>query len=91
MNVNRSIRLTHRWVSPLFVLAVIASSVAAATGEAQDSPLFVLPLLPLALLTLTGTWLFVVTVFGRRRGSGPALADPVSTSAPRSESASATS
>ena len=59
MSLNNGIRQTHRWVSIAFTVAVIANFVAMAQGT---PPAWVTysPLLPLALLLLTGLYLFVL-------------------------------
>ena len=56
---SRWIRQFHRWVSILFTLTVIANFVAMARGT---PPAWVTysPLLPLALLLLTGLYLFAL-------------------------------
>jgi hypothetical protein len=56
--MSPSIRQFHRWVSAFFVLSVIATTVA----MSQKEPLIwvsYVPLLPLALLTITGVYLFI--------------------------------
>ena len=59
MNWSKLIRQTHRWLSIAFTVAVIANFVAMARGT---PPAWVTysPLLPLALLLLTGLYLFVL-------------------------------
>ena len=59
MSWNKGVRQTHRWVSIIFTLAVIANFVALSQGE---PPAWVTysPLLPLALLLFTGLYLFVL-------------------------------
>ena len=52
------IRQVHRWLSILFTLTVIANFAVRAQGEPPDWVTYA-PLLPLALLMLTGLWLFV--------------------------------
>lgn len=73
MNWNKWIRQSHRWVSVAFTLSVIVTFVALA----QEKPVVwvsYVPLLPLALLLLTGLYLFAlpyVTGWRRRRGVDP--------------------
>jgi hypothetical protein len=57
--MNNLIRQTHRWLSIAFTLTVIANFVALTQGQ---PPAWVTysPLLPLALLLLTGLYLFVL-------------------------------
>lgn len=64
-------RWLHRWVSAIFVACVIAATVAAATGQETDSPIFYAPLAPLSVLMLSGLYLFV-RPWVRRRGPGKA-------------------
>ena len=59
MNWNHRVRQTHRWLSMVFTVAVIATFVALA----QEKPVVwvsYLPLAPLALLWFTGMYLFVL-------------------------------
>lgn len=53
------IRRFHRWISILFTLTVIANFVVRALGE-PISWITYSPLLPLALLLLTGLYLFAL-------------------------------
>ena len=59
---NKWIRQIHRWVSIAFTVTVIANFVALAQGGGGMPPPWVTysPLLPLALLLLTGLYLFVL-------------------------------
>lgn len=50
-------RRVHRWVSIVFTLTVAANFVAMAQGEPPAWVTYA-PLAPLALLLLTGLWLF---------------------------------
>lgn len=71
MSWNTRIRQAHRWLSVLFTAAVIATFIALA----QEDPVVwvsYLPLPPLALLLLTGAYLFVLPYLGRSRGAPPA-------------------
>jgi hypothetical protein len=59
MNWNTWIRQTHRWMSVAFTVAVIVTFVALG----QEGPVVwvsYVPLLPLALLLITGLYLFVL-------------------------------
>ena len=70
MNWNNFIRQFHRWTSIAFTVTVIANLVALALGK---PPAWVTysPLLPLALLLLTGLFLFVLPYATRwRSGRG---------------------
>ena len=62
------IRQTHRWVSMAFTLTVIANFVALGLGRGQPPNWITYsPLLPLALLLLTGLYLFALPYLVRRR------------------------
>jgi hypothetical protein len=60
-NGRRWVRQTHRWLSIAFAVTVIANFVALGLGQGQP-PAWVTysPLLPLAVLTLTGLYLFAL-------------------------------
>jgi cellulose synthase/poly-beta-1,6-N-acetylglucosamine synthase-like glycosyltransferase len=67
MNWNIWIRQTHRWLSILFTLTVIANFTAMAMGK---PPMWLVyaPLPPLFLLLFTGLYMFVLPyVAGRSR------------------------
>jgi len=66
LNWNKWIRQTHRWGSIAFTVGVIINGVAVATGR-YTNLLGLLALLPLALLLLTGLYLFVLPYRGRWR------------------------
>ncbi len=59
MNWNERVRRTHRWLSIAFTVAVIAAFIALAQAKPVVWVSYV-PLLPLALLWLSGTHLFVL-------------------------------
>ncbi len=67
MNWNRWVRQTHRWLSIAFTVAVIVNGVAVAR-KAYTNWIGLLALVPMALLLLTGLYLFVLPYAGRRRG-----------------------
>ncbi|HEX8671729.1 MAG TPA: hypothetical protein VF710_07560 [Longimicrobium sp.] len=71
MNGSRLIRQTHRWVSIVFTVTVIANFVALARGGGATPPPWITysPLLPLALLLFSGLYLFVLPYASRRRGA----------------------
>ena len=68
MNWSKWIRQTHRWVSIAFTLAVLANFVAMTQGPPPPWVTYS-PLLPLALLLLTGLYLFVLPYAGRWRSA----------------------
>jgi len=69
LNWNTWIRQIHRWLSIAFTVTVIANFVALAqTSGGMPSPWVTYsPLLPLALLLLTGLYLFVLPYATRSR------------------------
>ncbi len=68
MTLSTAVRQTHRWVSVVFTLTVVANF--AAMGGEPPAWIPFLPLLPLALLQLSGMYLFVLPYVARRR-DGP--------------------
>lgn len=58
INWNTLMRQFHRWVSVVFTLSVIATFIALSQKEPLVWVSYV-PLLPLALLFLSGTYMFV--------------------------------
>ena len=67
VNANQWIRRFHRWMSVFFTLAVIATFIALSREKPVVWVSYV-PLLPLALLFLTGAYLFVLPYLPRNRG-----------------------
>jgi len=66
VNWNEWVRQTHRWLSIAFTVTVIVTFVALG----QEKPVVwvsYVPLLPLALLLLTGLYLFVLPYAARWR------------------------
>lgn len=61
------IRQIHRWLSIAFTLTVAANFVAMTRGQ-PPAWITYSPLLPLALLLLSGLYLFVLPYTSRRRG-----------------------
>jgi len=66
MNWSKSIRQTHRWLSIIFTVTVIANF---AVLGLKERPMWVVysPLLPLFLLLFSGLYLFALPYFGKRR------------------------
>ena len=60
------VRRFHRWVSMLFTLTVVANFAAMTRGQ-PPAWITYAPLLPLALLLLTGLWLFALPYAARWR------------------------
>jgi hypothetical protein len=70
LNWNVLIRQTHRWVSILFTLTVLANFAAMSVGSGVPPPwITYAPLLPLFVLLLTGLYLFALPYAIRRRAS----------------------
>ncbi len=67
MSLNEGVRQTHRWLSVAFTAGVIANVVAMRGGE-PPGWVGLLAALPLALLWLSGVYLFVLP-YVRRRAS----------------------
>jgi hypothetical protein len=69
MSANSRVRQIHRWVSIAFTAAVIANFAALARGGGAPPPPWVTysPLLPLALLLLTGLYMFALPYTARWR------------------------
>lgn len=74
MNWNAWIRQIHRWLSIAFTVTVIANIVVLSTDKARPPDWITYsPLLPLALLMLSGLYLFVLPYLAKRRsGREPA-------------------
>ena len=72
MNWNDCVRQTHRWLSITFTVLVIVNIVLNFVARGREQLALwvgVLTLLPLALLLLTGLYLFVLPYLtGRRSG-----------------------
>jgi hypothetical protein len=68
MNWNHWIRQTHRWLSIVFTVAVIITTIVLSLDK---PPLWVsyLPLPPLFLLLFTGLYLFVLPYRTKWRGT----------------------
>lgn len=67
MNWNKWIRQSHRWLAIIFTVTVIVTFLALAREEPVVWVSY-LPLLPLALLLLSGLYLFVLPYRARWRG-----------------------
>jgi ABC-type polysaccharide/polyol phosphate export permease len=58
--MSKWIRQFHRWMALIFVIVVAAIFTALGMGNKPVQWVYYLPLLPLALLALTGVYLFVL-------------------------------
>ena len=67
--MNRFIRQSHRWISIVFTLTVVANFAAMAMNPGEMPPAFITysPLLPLALLMLSGLYLFALPYTAKSR------------------------
>ena len=69
MSWNNFIRKTHRWLSIVFTVTVIANFVAMGMGQKQPAPWVTYsPLLPLSLLLFSGLYMFALPYVTRRSG-----------------------
>lgn len=68
MNWNIWVRQTHRWLSIVFTAVVAAIFVTLGLGKEPAEWVYFLPLFPLALMTLTGLYMFALPYASRRRG-----------------------
>jgi hypothetical protein len=66
MNGSKWVRQIHRWLAVVFTVTVVATTVALAQPEPVVWVSY-LPLFPLAVLFLTGLYLFVLPYLVRRR------------------------
>ena len=71
MNWNKWIRQGHRWLSIICTTVVIAIFVTLGIGKQPAEWVYFVPLLPLALLMLTGLYMFALPYAARWRGRGP--------------------
>jgi hypothetical protein len=65
------IRQTHRWVSMGFTILSAAIFVALGVGRTPAQWVYFLPLFPLALLVLSGLYMFFLPYAVRWRGARP--------------------
>ena len=68
MSTESAIRKTHRVVAGLFLITIVPAAYFSFTGDpSSPHPLVYAPLLPLLLLTVTGTYQLVLPWTRRRR------------------------
>ena len=67
MNWNALIRQVHRWVSIIFVAVVIGIFAAQGVGAKPATWVYLSPLLPLAVLAITGLYLFALPYVAKWR------------------------
>lgn len=72
MTGKQWIRQAHRWVSIIFT--IVSAAIFAALGAGGQPALWVyyLPLFPLALLVMSGLYMFFLPYAARLRGNSPA-------------------
>jgi hypothetical protein len=70
MSLSNGIRQTHRWLSIVFTLTVIANFVALGVGKGQQPPPWITysPLPPLFLMMITGLYMFALPYLNKSRG-----------------------
>lgn len=69
MKWNKWIRQTHRWLSIAFTVAVIVNGIAVAKGR-YNNKLGLMAVAVLALMFLSGMYLFVLPYAAKWRGRG---------------------
>ena len=68
MSWNTWVRQSHRWLSIVFTVTVIANFVALSQGGTPPPWVTYSPLLPLFLLLFTGLYMFVLPYAAKLRG-----------------------
>ena len=66
MSWSKGIRQFHRWMSIIFTAIVAAIFIAMGMGLEPAQWIYFLPLIPLALLTFTGLYMFALPYVARR-------------------------
>jgi hypothetical protein len=66
--MSNAMRQGHRWVSILFMLCAVANVVAMAVVGTPPDWITYSPLLPLAVMLLTGLYLFALPYMAKRSG-----------------------
>lgn len=70
MNLNRWTRQFHRWVSIIFTAVSAAIFIALVLGRQPAQWVYFVPLFPLALLVITGLYMFALPYRAKWRGAG---------------------
>lgn len=74
MSAESVIRRTHRVVAGLFLLTIVPAAYFSFTGDPNSPhPVVYAPLLPLLLLTVTGSYQLAAPWTRRRRAQPPAI------------------
>ncbi len=69
MNWNNWVRQIHRWLSIIFTTVVIAIFIALGIGKQPATWVYFLPLFPLALLVVTGLYMFALPYAAKWRSA----------------------
>jgi ABC-type polysaccharide/polyol phosphate export permease len=73
LNRSTRVRQVHRWASIAFTVGVVVVTAIVASGREEPAEwVYLLPLLPLGLLLLTGLYLFFLPYASRLRRRRPA-------------------
>lgn len=72
MNWNVWIRRVHRWTSIVFIVVVVGIFAALGLGREPAQWVYLTPLAPLAVMAVTGLYMFVLPWIARRGGPEPA-------------------
>jgi hypothetical protein len=67
VHLNTLVRQSHRWLSIAFTMMAGAIFMALGLGQELAPWTYFLPLLPLALMTMTGLYMFFLPFAARRR------------------------
>jgi hypothetical protein len=70
MNWSIWIRQVHRWLSIIFTVVVAGIFIMLGVGREPAQWVYFLPLFPLALMMLTGLYMFFLPYAARRRARG---------------------
>jgi ABC-type polysaccharide/polyol phosphate export permease len=70
MNWNIAIRQVHRWLSIIFTAVVAGIFIMLGMGREPAQWVYLLPLFPLALMALTGLYMFFLPYAAKRRARG---------------------
>lgn len=66
MKWNQSIRQLHRWLPIIFTVIVVALIATFSLGTTPPEWVYYAPLLPLALMVLSGLYMFVLPYIAKR-------------------------
>jgi hypothetical protein len=69
MNWNNWIRQFHRWLSIIFTVVVAGIFITLGAGMEPASWVYLMPLIPLALLMLSGLYMFTLPYAAKWRGA----------------------